>query len=97
VASTASEPDRLLVVVGGDEEARALRQQLANIGLEKIRYYVDTKDELATGGRVTALPTTLLLAPHGRVRDRVQGVNAFRLGMLEMRSHNETADFEGYD
>jgi thiol-disulfide isomerase/thioredoxin len=79
---TSGEPERLMVVVGADEEAPEVRKRLDDLGLKDLRYYVDAKRELGAGGRVTALPTTFLIGRVGRVQDRIVGYSVFRLQML---------------
>jgi thiol-disulfide isomerase/thioredoxin len=82
VRATAAQPGTLMVVVGPDEEPVEVRKQLDNLGLKDLRYYVDAKRELETGGRVTALPTTFLIGKLGRVQERIVGYSGFRVQML---------------
>ncbi len=82
VKGTSQHPARLVVVVGADEEAREVRRKLDNLGLNDLRYYVDTDGQVQAGGRVTALPSTFLLGRAGRVLERVVGNSQFRLQML---------------
>ncbi len=82
VSGMSAHADRLAVVVGPDEEPTEVRKKLDNLGLKDLHYHVDAKRELEAGGRVTALPTTFLIGPMGRVRDRIVGYSGFRLHML---------------
>jgi len=83
---TGESKDRLVVVVGGDEDLKKTRQGLINLGLKDLHYFVDTSGRLFEQGRVSSLPTTFLLGRKGRVRDRVVGYSEFRLRMLLTRS-----------
>jgi len=89
VKATADQPARLIVVVGPDEEAVEVRKQLDNLGLKDLRYYVDARRELETGGRVTALPTTFLIRKLGRVQERIVGYSGFRVQMLAFKALND--------
>jgi hypothetical protein len=80
-----------VVVVGADEEAGEVRRKLDNLGLKDLRYHVDTDGQVQAGGRVTALPSTFLLGPGGRVLERVVGSSEFRLQMLVYKAANEGA------
>ncbi len=91
VAGTSRHPDRLVVVVGADEEPREVRRKLDNLGLRDLRYYVDTDGQVQAGGGVTALPTTFLLGREGRVLERVVGNSALRVSMLVYRATDESA------
>ena len=82
VSGTARHPDRLAVVVGPDEDPLEVRKQLDNLGLRDLRFHVDARREIQTGGRVTALPTTFLIGRRGRVHERIVGYSEFRLRML---------------
>lgn len=96
VTSTSAQPERLMVVVGPDEEAVEVRKKLDDLGLKDLRYYVDAKRELEAGGRVTALPTTFLIGRAGRVKERIVGYSAFRLQMLTIKAlSGETPSFDG--
>jgi hypothetical protein len=86
VSGTAEHPDRLAVVVGPDEDPREVRKQLDNLGLRDLRFHTDTRREIHTGGRVTALPTTFLIGRRGRVHERIVGYSEFRLRMLMYKS-----------
>jgi thiol-disulfide isomerase/thioredoxin len=91
VRGTSQHPGRLVVVVGADEDAGEVRRKLDNLGLKTLRYHVDTEGHLQAGGRVTALPTTFLLGPSGRVIERLVGNSEFRLQMLIYKATNEGA------
>jgi thiol-disulfide isomerase/thioredoxin len=86
VRATAAHPGTLMVVVGPDEEPVEVRKKLDNLGLKDLRYYVDAKRELETGGRVTALPTTFLIGKLGRVQERIVGYSGFRVQMLAYKA-----------
>ena len=95
VTATSAQPERLMVVVGPDEEAVEVRKKLDDLGLKDLRYYVDAKRELEAGGRVTALPTTFLIGRAGRVKERIVGYSAFRLHMLTIKAlTGETPSFD---
>ncbi len=79
-------PDRLAVVVGGDEDPSEVRKKLENLGLKDLHFYVDASRQLESGGRVTALPTTFLIRRMGRVQERIVGYSGFRLQMLIMKA-----------
>jgi thiol-disulfide isomerase/thioredoxin len=91
VRGTSQHPGRLVVVVGADEDPREVRRKLDNLGLKDLRYQVDTEGHLQAGGRVSALPTTFLLGPSGRVLERLVGNSEFRLQMLMYKATNEGA------
>jgi len=74
------------VIVGPDEEPAEVRKKLDNLGLKDQRYHVDTRREVETGGRVSALPTTFLIGRMGRVHERIVGYSEFRLRMLISKS-----------
>ena len=82
VQGTSDHSDRLAVIVGPDEDPAEVRRKLDNLGLKDQRYHVDTRREVETGGRVSALPTTFLIGRMGRVHERIVGYSAFRLSML---------------
>jgi thiol-disulfide isomerase/thioredoxin len=86
VKSISGKPERLMVVVGPDEEPVEVRKKLDDLGLKDLRYYVDAKRELEAGGRVTALPTTFLIGRLGRVQERIVGYSGFRLQMLAFKA-----------
>jgi len=86
VQGTSAHPDRLAVIVGPDEEPAEVRKKLDNLGLKDQRYHVDTRREVETGGRVSALPTTFLIGRMGRVHERIVGYSEFRLRMLISKS-----------
>ncbi len=86
VTSISGKPERLMVVVGPDEETVEVRRKLDNLGLKDLHYYVDAKRELEAGGRVTALPTTFLIGRLGRVQERIVGYSGFRLQMLAFKA-----------
>jgi len=92
VAGTSDQPERLVVVVGADEDPAEVRTKLDNLGLKDLPFHVDARRELAGGARVTALPTTFLLGPAGRVRDRIVGYSGFRVQMLAYRAGHDDAD-----
>ena len=92
VRGTKDHPDRLAVIVGPDEDPAEVRRKLDNLGLKDQRYHVDTRRELETGGRVSALPTTFLGGRRGRVHERLVGSSTFRLSMLISKAtHGEFA------
>ena len=91
VRSTSQHPDRLVILVAADEDAREVRRKIDNLGLKSLRYYVDTEGQVQAAGRVTALPTTFLIAGSGRVLERVIGNSEFRLQMLIYKAANEGA------
>lgn len=86
VAGTSQHRDRLVVVVGPDEDHAEIRKQLANLGLKDVRFHVDARRELESGGRVTALPTTFLMGSMGAVQERIVGNSPFRLQMMIMKA-----------
>jgi thiol-disulfide isomerase/thioredoxin len=92
VAGTREKPAQLLVVVGADEDPAEVRRQLANLGLPDLTYHLDSTRALESGGRVSALPTTFLLGPKGRVHERVVGYSGYRLQMLVWKA-TQQADF----
>jgi thiol-disulfide isomerase/thioredoxin len=79
---TADHPEQLVVLVGADEDPAEVRTRLDDLGLQALRFHVDTTREVESGGRVMALPTTFIVGPMGRVRERVVGYAGYRLQML---------------
>ncbi len=92
VAGTREKPAQLLVVVGADEDPAEVRRQLANLGLTDLSYHFDSTRALESGGRVSALPTTFLVGPKGRVLERIVGYSGFRLHTLVWKA-TQQADF----
>jgi len=82
VKGTSAHSDRLTVIVGPDEDPAEVRRKLENLGLKDQRFHVDTRRELEAGGRLTALPTTFLSGPRGKVHERMVGYSEVRLQML---------------
>lgn len=82
VRGTGSATQRVVVVVGPDEDPAEVRKKLDNLGFKDLRYHVDARRELETAGRVTALPTTFLIGRMGTVQDRIVGFSEVRLHML---------------
>jgi thiol-disulfide isomerase/thioredoxin len=97
VQGTAKAPHSLVVIVGPDEDPAEVRTKLDNLGLKDQRYYVDTRRELETGGRVSALPTTFLIGRMGRVHERIVGYSQFRLSMLISRAAGGDTPFSTDD
>ena len=79
---TADHPEQLVVLVGADEDPAEVRTKLDDLGLHTLRFHVDITREIESGGRVMALPTTFIVGPMGRVRERVVGYSGYRLHML---------------
>jgi thiol-disulfide isomerase/thioredoxin len=76
------EKNNLLVIIPREENAKATRQQLDNLGLKETRFFVDTSGKIVEAGKVTALPTTFLTGKNGRVLDRTVGYSTFQLHLL---------------
>jgi thiol-disulfide isomerase/thioredoxin len=79
---------QLIVVVSKGESVEDTRQQLGNLGLGGLRFYVDASERLFKEGRVTALPTTVLISRHGAVLGRGSGYS--QLEMRRMRQKMRT-------
>ena len=95
VAALSDEPGRLVVLVGPDEEPGEVRKKFDNLGLKELRFFVDEKRQVETGGRLTALPTTFLVGRQGRVKERIVGYSPFRLQMMAFRAlHAEASSFD---
>jgi thiol-disulfide isomerase/thioredoxin len=76
---TTDHPEQLVVLVGADEDPAEVRTRLDDLGLQTLRFHVDVTREVESGGRVMALPTTFVVGPMGRVRERVVGYSGYRL------------------
>ena len=88
-------PECLVVVVGPDEDLQEVRRKLDNLDLRGIHFHVDSQGALASAGRVTALPTTFLVAKAGRVHERLVGQSEYRLQMLiSQATGNDTSEAE---
>ena len=97
VAATKAAPERLAVVVGAEEDPAEVRRQLANLGLQDLRFHIDQTRELQTGARVSALPATFLLGRRGRVHERVVGNAGYRLHALVYKASGSDASFPVVD
>lgn len=97
MTSNREHPERLVVVVGADEDPVEVRQKLDNLGFRDLRYQVDATRQLESGGRVSALPTTFLLGRKGRVYERIVGYSGFRLyALMAKASSDEEISFNFY-
>jgi hypothetical protein len=93
----AENPERLVVIVGPDEDLQEVRRKLDNLDLKGLHCYVDSQGALASAGRVTALPTTFLVAKTGRVHQRLVGQSEYRLQMLIAQAAGVSSPGEATD
>jgi thiol-disulfide isomerase/thioredoxin len=93
LAAAIANEAQLIVVVSKDEGVEETRQQLANIGLGNVGFYVDATGRLFDEARVTSLPTTFLVTRSGGVLARGTGYS--QLTMLRMRRKARSVDTVG--
>lgn len=82
IAEKLSEDRNFIVLISRDENVEEVREQLNNLGLNKIPFYQDVTGLILSQGKVTALPTTFLLKKNGRVQDRLVGYSLYGLYRL---------------
>jgi hypothetical protein len=75
----------LVVVVPSMATAERTRSALTDAGLSDVEFYRDARNAVVRTGPIDRLPTTFLVAPSGRVLDRVVGTNAQQLARLQLR------------
>lgn len=75
----------LVVVVPSMVEAEQAHQDLVDVGMGDLVFYRDARNAILRTGPIHVLPTTFLVAPSGRILDRVVGKDAEQLARLQYR------------
>lgn len=81
-----SEKLTLLVVISADDDPKETRDQLDNIGMNDLGFLIDVDRHMQRDGRVTALPSTFLIAKGGHILDRMEGYGEMQLYRIKYRA-----------